>query len=414
MTAISFKPSKPNLIALGLLATVLIVAIVFGLRQLFVQQPERSTIIDTPSPVPGALTGIIQTQTETTTRLWRATSNGIVEPLAEFAATHNNPPTSLFLNSLPLIYTHGTGNFGFTLTDLTGRNVTEQFQYFTDQSLPATNTVPFSNNPDRILYFPSQDETPTSRRSTPPTITIKNTRSGESIPLAINALAQKIATTRLLGWSHDQQYFYVSQLNPETFTYAGLWKVQPDSKEATLVPGTNRVSLGKLSVLPAHDLAVGIMSEHEPCDTCPGQTQDTAPSSLYLFNLNQGTSSILTTDSVHPLARPVLSPTGNIVFFEQVISSAPAYSSRLLMIEVKRDAEPQLIGDNLRIHSLSEDGQHLLVASANATGAQDFRILDLATRTETALQWRGEKPEYITPLGCNYSLSFSCLYAPSE
>lgn len=301
---------------------------------------------------------------------------------------------SYYLNYEPTIFISGIGENGYTTIDLSGRETSGDNTFLKDKEFSVTNFIKFPNE-DKIVYAKGAG----GQQEGKP-IFIFGYKNNKTDYIENDTLPNGLRSSRVIGWSKDKQFLYVTQIGWEGYDYAGLWKVNIQTKTVDEITGVNKVTLGELNVVPYLDLAVGIESQETTCDDCMGGITAGPPSKLNLFNLKSNSYKTLFTSNL-VLDNPILTPSGDKIFYSE------QDSNNIYAINIY-GSNKKLIAEGARIQGISRNGEKIIIKLVTEN---IFKILDLEKNSEKIISLSElDDKARVEFLSCNYPLGYSCLY----
>ncbi len=221
----------------------------------------------------------------------------------------------------------------------------------------------------------------------------------DSIPLS--GLPAGLDSVRVIGWSTDRTSVYVAKIGWEGFAYAGLWRVELQSKKVQPIEGIGAVALSDLQVVPWLDMAVGVVATEIACENCMGGKNIIAPSRLVQFDLKTGTQTVVLESKDTVLTNPVLTADGTRIFVTRLLSE-----KRSTVLQMQSDGtDIRRVTDNGKLVAVSEDGSRVLLLENDV-----YSWVHTRTGEEKIIFPSKDKNERVEFLACSYPLQYICHY----
>jgi len=125
----------------------------------------------------------------------------------------------LFNNNQPLIFISGIGQNGYIIIDLAGKKQSNNFLFLKNKKYSITDLIK-SPKQDKIIYTLNPTLSKQNSQSLLQildlnTNALTNIPNDPSFPKSPNSVSP-------IGWSKNQNYFYVTKICWEGFNYAGF------------------------------------------------------------------------------------------------------------------------------------------------------------------------------------------------
>jgi Tol biopolymer transport system component len=301
---------------------------------------------------------------------------------------------AFYLNYEPTIFISSIGENGYTTIDLSGKETSGDNTFLKDKEFSVTNFIKFPSE-DKIVYARGVGNQEEGKP-----IFILDYKNNKTDYVENDTLPNGLMSSRVIGWSKDKQFLYVTKIGWEGYEYAGLWKVDIQTKAVDEITGVDRVTLGALNVVPYLDLAVGIESQETTCDDCMRGITAGPPSKLNIFDLRSNSYKTLLTSNL-VIDNPILDPDGNKIFYSE------RDSNNIYTININ-GSDKKLIAENASIQGISRSGEKIIIKLITEN---IYKILDLEKKSEEVISFPELKEKTrIDFMSCNYPLGYSCLY----
>ncbi|MFH1187937.1 MAG: hypothetical protein V1688_03710 [bacterium] len=323
--------------------------------------------------------------------------SGIFHDIKEYNRMLPRGLSSLnYLNYEPTIFMSGIGENGYTTIDLSGKETSADHIFLKDKKFSEENFIKFPNE-DKIVYTLESYNQGESK-----SVFIFDYKKNDIDYIESDILSNSPGSSRVVGLSKDKQFIYITRIGWEGYEYAGLWKVNIKTKNIDKITGAEKVTLGELNVVPYLDLAVGIESREITNDNSDVYNiMAGPPSKLNIFDLKTNNYKTLLTSNNSVLSSPILSPSGNKIFYNE------ENSNNLYTINTD-GSNKKLIAKNANLQGVSRNGEKIII---KLVAENIFKILDLEKNSEEIITFseltNETKAEFLL---CNYPLGYSCLY----
>ncbi|HLC49447.1 MAG TPA: hypothetical protein VJI96_03625 [Candidatus Andersenbacteria bacterium] len=323
------------------------------------------------------------------------------------------------LNDKPYIYAPQENAQGFVVKDLTGQDLSMEYPFLEDSKKKFSILNAIQVPGEKLLVVTRSDGEEGAD------IKIQDYEGKIVDTITSTILPKGIITTRPVGWSADKNYLYLTKIGWEGYDYANLWKMNWKTKDITEVKGVLKVTLGRLSMVPEKDIAVGAVSKETSCTDCFSGVRAGVPSELRLFSLSKNTSTIPYKSTEHVLTSPILSPNGKRIFYEEVVNdNENEYVTHLYSIDAD-GRNRQKIAEQSTVLGVSYDGERVLTVTYAAFNGNlsPGTMHDLKNGSSTSVSIPTytkrfsngtSKEEMANGSSCGYPLGYSCLYSEKQ